>query len=261
MASRRTGLIPLDGGSREEVTVYVKGFLAPGEAADRYRGWHEGHLRLVASHRWSTCSHGWSWSSGRWLDVPVPVVSGTRMLTDLYRFSGRSRILALGTTAGWMLAEVGARFAVQYLAAERRALAESEALARALEELNRTHGRVRVVAHSLGCHAVVVAVASMPVESRPQEIHLCGPAIAEGRVEASLQRLARERTYLYHCASDLVLGLAFPVVAWDRALGSAGPRQRYTGLESVDVGSHFGFRVHGEYKNRFADFAVRGEAA
>jgi hypothetical protein len=261
MASRRTGLIPLDGGSREEVTVYVKGFLAPGEAADRYRGWHEGHLRLVASHRWSTRSHGWSWSSGRWLDVPVPVVSGTRMLTDLYRFSGRSRILALGTTAGWMLAEVGARFAVQYLAAERRALAESEALARALEELNRTHGRVRVVAHSLGCHAVVAAVASLPVQSRPQEIHLCGPAVAEGRVGASLQRLARERTYLYHCACDLVLGLAFPVVAWDRALGSAGPRQRYAGLESVDVGSHFGFRVHGEYKNRFADFAVRAEAA
>ena len=151
--------------------------------------------------------------------------------------------------------------AAQYLAAERRALAESRALACALEELGRTRGRVRVVAHSLGCHAVVAAVASLPVESRPQEIHLCGPAISEGRVEASLQGLARDRTYLYHCASDLVLGLAFPVVAWDRALGFAGPRQRYTGLESVDVGSHFGFRVHGEYKNRFADFAVRAEAA
>ena len=155
MAARRTGLIPLDDDSPEEVTVYVKGFLAPGEAADRYLAWQECHRQQVASHRWSMRSHGWSWSSGRWLDVPVPVVSGTRMLTDLYRFSGRSRVLALGSTAGWMLAEVGARFAVQYLAAGRRAPAGAGGLCRGCNRVgNRAHATFRDAVDTAVTHAV-----------------------------------------------------------------------------------------------------------
>ena len=260
MARNEARLIPLQDGQGSEATVYVKGFLGAGEEPQHFDRWFRGHRSLVDSHSWGATAHGWSWSAGNWASIPVPVASGAKLAVDVYRSLRYARLSALGVTAGLAVAEVGARFAGQYLAAERQATEQSEALAVQLCELARRHQRVRVVAHSLGCRQVVEAVASLAVEDRPSDIHLCAPAFVEEVVSDKLGSLAREKTYLYYAPGDLVLSVAFPLIAWDRPLGVAAPQGEYAGLTSIDVSPHFGFRVHGEYKNRFADFVGHPEA-
>ena len=261
MSSDEARLIPLESGESDEATVYVKGFLGAGEEPEHFDRWYRGHRALVDSHGWGVTAHGWSWSAGNWASIPVPVASGTKLAVDVYRSLRYARFGALGVTAGLMVVEVGARFAAQYIAAERQATEQADALAAHLRMLAHRHRRVRVVAHSLGCRQVVEAASSLAVGERPAEIHLCGPAFAEDAMAEKLSSLARETTYLYYAPADLVLGVPFPLIAWDRPLGVVAPQGEYAGLTAVDVSSHFGFRVHGEYKNRFADFGGRPEAA
>ena len=261
MTSEKGKLVPLASGADDEVTVYVKGFLAAREEAAHFGNWHETHRALVGSHGWGTAALGWTWAAGDWLAIPIPVASGAKLALDVYRSLRHARVAALATTAGFAVAEIGGRFLAQYLAAQRRAAEEADGLAEEFKELGNTYARVRVVAHSLGCRQVVEAAALLETEDRPSEIHLCAPAFVEDEVAPRLAGLARERTYLYYAPGDLVLGLAFPLVAGERALGVRAPRKDYAGLVALDVSEHFGFFVHGEYKNRFAEFAMRKEAA
>lgn len=249
-------LIPLGDAAGDEVTVYVKGFLASGEEPLHFDRWHRGHQRLVESQGWGEHAHGWAWDSGSWLSIPVPMASGTKLAWDVYRAARHARVAALGATAGMAVAEVAARFASQYWMASRRAAEDAEALARELRDLAERHTRVRVVAHSLGCRQVVAAAASLAPELRPAEVHLCGPALVEDDVADVLGSLARDRTYVYYAENDLVLRVAFPIVAFDRALGAGAPKGTYDRLQAIDVGHHFGFFVHAEYKNRFSEFAA-----
>ncbi len=254
-------LIPLAAADGDEVTVYVKGFLGSGEQPEHFGSWHRGHQILTESRGWGEVAHGWAWSSGSWSTIPVPVAGGAKLAVDVYRAVRYARVAALGATFGLAVAEIGARFVTQYLAAERRAAQDADALAAQLEILAERHARVRVVAHSLGCRQVVAASSLLSPEQRPAEIHLCAPALVEGEVGDDLADLAGDRTYLYYASNDLVLGLAFPILAWDRPLGVAPPEGDYPGLEAIDVSGHFGFRVHGEYKNRFADFVAGPQPA
>ena len=124
------------------------------------------------------------------------------------------------------------------LAAHLRALAERGA-------------KVRVVAHSLGCRQVIEAASCLPPELRPEEIHLCAPAVREDDVAEKLACLARGSTFLYYTEKDRVLDLGFTPLARGRALGFAGPREAYRRLTALDVSELFDFFVHGEYKLRF----------
>lgn len=255
MANDSSKLISLATSASDEVTVYVKGFLGSGEEPEHFESWHRGHQVLVESRGWGARAHGWAWSSGSWLTIPVPVASGAKLAVDVYRAVRYARVAALGATVGLAVAEIGGRFLAQYLAAERRAAEDAEALAVELERLAAEHRRVRVVAHSLGCRQVVEAAARLSPEQRPSEIHLCAPALVESDVGRLLPNLA-EHTFVYYSSNDLVLSLAFPIVAWERPLGVVPPQAEYASLTAVDVTEHFGFRVHGEYKNRFASFAA-----
>ncbi len=257
MATDTGKLIPLAAAEGDEVTIYVKGFLGSGEEPEHFDPWHRGHRALVDARGWGPVAHGWAWSSGSWLTIPVPVASGAKLAVDVYRAVRYARVAALGATVGLAVAEIGARFVTQYLAAERRAERDAHALAEQLEMLAGRHARIRVVAHSLGCRQVVAASSMLPPDQRPDEIHLCAPALIEEDVREQLTSLASSQTYLYYSSNDLVLGLAFPIVAWDRPLGVTPPEGEYAGLQAIDVSEHFGFRVHGEYKNRFADFVAR----
>ena len=129
-------------------------------------------------------------------------------------------------------------------------------LARKLGGLAARYDRVRVVAHSLGCRQIVEAASRLEPDRRPHEIHLCASACREKDVAAKLPYLAREQAYQYYTANDLVLATAFTVMAWGRALGATGLRHNYPGLTAIDVSDHFSFRVHGEYKHRFPEFAA-----
>ena len=71
---------------------------------------------------------------------------------------------------------------------------------------------MRVVAHSLGCRFVVEALRSMPKEMRPNEVHLCAPAITEEEELGNhLHHLSSDNdsAYLYHCDRDLILSKLF----------------------------------------------------
>ena len=111
---------------------------------------------------------------------------------------------------------------------------------------------MRVVGHSLGCRQVIEAAARLAPQHRPHEIHLCAPAVREDEVADKLAGLAREATTLYFTEKDRVLDLGFTPLARGRALGFAGPRDRYPGLTTIDASDAFDFWVHREYKNRFA---------
>jgi hypothetical protein len=152
---------------------------------------------------------------------------------------------------------MSAHFISQYWAATRSAIERAEDLAGHLQELSSRYDRIRVVAHSLGCLQVIEAVGHLPDDQRPEELHLCAAACRESDVAERLPDLARGHTWLYFTPRDLVLETAFRAMSRGRALGAVGPAVAYPGLTAVDVSNRFGFWVHHEYKNRFAQIAAR----
>lgn len=254
-------LIELDapGEGDRELTVYIKGFLARGEDPDRFRDWQASHRRLREERGWGPGATGIAWESGEIGGWPWPVLSAAKTVWDVTRAArraGRANPLgALGFMAAEHLVRMTARFVVQYRGATRAARQEAGPLAEALERLGRRHPDLRVVAHSLGCLLVLEALDRLDPSQRPAEVHLCAPACREEDVAGRLAHLGRRGATLYHARNDLVLETAFRVLSRGRALGAVGTARDYPGLAVVDVGHHFGFWVHHEYKRRFADFA------
>jgi hypothetical protein len=240
-----------------EVTLYIKGFLVRGEEPDDFDAWLASHRRLETSHGWGPRARGYCWPSGRLATVPVPIANTAKVAWDLYRRSGVLRLSNLAGNVGLAVAELALRLATQYLAVSRSVTQRADHLSQKLAGLTARYDRVRVVAHSLGCRQIIEAGSRLPPERRPHEIHLCATACREKDVAAKLPHLAREQTYQYYTANDLVLATAFTAMAWGRALGNAGPHHDYPGLTAIDVSDHFGFRIHGDYKHRFPDFAAR----
>lgn len=244
----------------DEVTIYVKGFLARGEDPDHFGAWLACHRDLHVRQGWGPRAQGYSWPSGRIESVPVPLVTTGAIAWNLIRMVrgvGRFNLFShVGWLAGEQAVQLVARFISQYIAAARSATERAAALAEELDALARRGARVRLVAHSLGCLQVIEAVARLDPSSRPFSIHLCAPACREDQVAGKLPSLAADRTHLYHTTGDLVLETAFRVMSWGRALGAVGPYADYVGVEAIEVGEHFDFWVHSEYKNRFPRFAA-----
>lgn len=239
-----------------EVTVYVKGFLGRGEEANHFERWLSCHGALEESHGWGAGALGLHWPSGQFWSRPVAAIAAAKSVVDLIRVVRNVRRAARLSHWGAMLGEeaafVAARFVHQYWGAARWATERADDHAAHLRELAGVHRRVRVVAHSLGCRHVIEAVAQLDAAHRPHEIHLCAPACREDDVADNLAGLARERSFLYFTRKDRLLDLAFTPLARGRALGFSGPGRDHAGLTPVDVGEHFDFWVHAEYKNRFA---------
>jgi len=242
------------GANNREVTIYVKGFLGRGEKPDHFDRWIVCHDTLVESHGWGATALGYHWQSGRLVPGPVAAMGSVKLAWDVVRVVRNLRRVArlgfLGMLVGEELALIGAHFVHQYVTASRSAREQAGDQAAHLRELAAEERRVRVVAHSLGCRHVIEAVSQLEAACRPHEIHLCAPACKENDVVEKLSALAQERTYLYYTNKDRVLELVFTPLARGRALGFTGPQRDYDRLVAVDVGEHFDFRVHGEYKNR-----------
>ncbi len=259
-------LVPLVGGMPgDEVTLYVKGFLARGESPERFDHWSAGHRSMVETHGWSPFALGYHWESGQLRKLALPVAGAAKVAWDVYRLVRHARRLSPLSAAGWFVAEQGAalcvRFVGQFIEARRYAIERADDLAACFESLASRHRHVRVVAHSLGCRQVIEAAALLPGDQRPHEIHLCAPACLEGEVRAKLPHLARMQSFLYFTHLDLVLEASFRVMSQGRAMGAAGLEGDYPGLRALDVSDQFDFWVHTEYKNRFRRFAERpGEA-
>jgi len=253
-------LIPLTETTQDdEVTIYIKGFLARGERPESFDHWMVGHRSLVETHDWSPFALGYHWESGQLRKLAVPVAGSAKALWDIYRMVRHTRRFAPLAAAGWFIAEQGAaitaRFIGQFIEASRQAATRAEDLADCLETLAQSHRRVRVVAHSLGCRQVIEAAALLPEDKRPHEIHLFAPACLEDEVSDKLHRLAREQSFMYFTRLDQVLEISFRAMSQGRAMGGAGLAGDYPGLLAYDVSGEFDFWVHTEYKNRFGRFA------
>jgi hypothetical protein len=244
----------------------VKGFLGRGEKPDHFERWLACHERLEQSHGWDSHAFGYHWPSGFGkVSAAVGALKGGIDLIRVLRNVRRAASLShLGFIAGEQLLTISALFVGQYLAASRNALELSDELAAQLRALAERGMTVRIVAHSLGCRQVIEAVSRLSPELRPEEIHLCAPAVREDDVAEKLASLARGSTFLYYTGKDRVLDLGFTPLARGRALGCAGPREAYPGLAAFDVSERFDFFVHGEYQLRFCQLvpeaARRGSA-
>jgi len=248
-----------------EVTVYVKGFLARGETPERFDHWLSSHEQLCESHGWSSYAVGYPWKSGTLQTFAFPAASVAKTAFDVYRFVRHARSFTPLSFAGWFLAEqvaaISVRFVKQFIEARTQASMRAEDLATQLESLAARHERVRVVAHSLGCRQAIEAAALLPPERRPHEIHLCAPACLEEEVADKLSWLAREATFVYFTDLDLVLDVSFRAISPGRAIGAVGLENCYAGLTAIDVSHAFEFWVHTEYKNRFGRIAHLSSAS
>lgn len=246
-------------GDSREVTVYVKGFLTRGEKADHFEHWLACHMALVKSHAWGAKALGYHGLSGNFskLALTVGAMKGAVDFVRVVRNVRRAVSLAnVGLIVGEQVLTICALFVHQYLAASRNAQDLAEQCASHLAALTESGARVRVVAHSLGCRQVIEAVSHLSPQLRPEEIHLCAPAVREQDVAAKLPLLAQRATYLYYTEKDRVLDLGFTPLARGRALGYTGPGESYAGLTALDVSEQFDYFVHGEYKTRFAQLVA-----
>lgn len=244
-----------------QATIYVKGFLFGGERPEAFDPWLESHRRL-APHGWDGAAAGWIWQSGGLTSLPVPVAAATRLVWDVYRSVRLARSVAILPHVGFALAEVAGRFLAQYAYAARVAAETAEGLANAIRELRRTGTDVRLVAHSLGCWPAIHAAHLLDPDERPREIHLLAPACVEDELGDRLDRLARQRTYVFFSPNDPVLALGFRAVALRSALGLVGPRRSYNGLVAVDASTQLGWlRSHGDYKHRLWELVAALESS
>jgi hypothetical protein len=240
--------------SEREVTLYVKGFLGRGEKPGHFDRWLACHRTLEESHGWGPHALGYHWPSGGFgkLTAAAGAAKGVIDLVRVLRNVRRAASLGhFGFIVGEQLLMISALFVRQYLAASRNARELADEQAAHLRTLAERGAKVRVVAHSLGCRQVIEAASCLPSELRPEEIHLCAPAVREDDVAEKLAALARGSTFLYYTEKDRVLDLGFTPLARGRALGFAGPREAYRRLTALDVSDQFDFFVHGEYKLRF----------
>lgn len=155
----------------------------------------------------------------------------------------------------------GGTLLYQYHYALNNAVELAHQLATKIRELQQSYDRVRIVAHSLGCKILIEAVKELPLHLRPDEIHLCAPAIAEAEHSQLLDHLAKVQTFVYYCERDWVLEPWFRIAHSIPAVGAVGLQRKYIGLTAVNVDKHFDTLVHFEYKRKFHEFAKDGYAS
>eukprot|EP01051_Picozoa_sp_SAG22_P000808 SAG22_NODE_26_length_29806_cov_19.885381_10_plen_377_part_00 len=227
--------VPGDGSERpREATVYVKGFMSSGETEDDFREWAASHGRLCRAHAWQPDgAYGYQWNShGQGYSpsfaFPVPAFSTAAAM-------GAMRLLALARPGPLIAAGLAAdvltnagRLAVQFHTASTDATRQAEVLAEVLHGLRKEHDTVRLVAHSLGCKKAVAACGLLHRSERPDELHLCAAALPPEELtrlarDPAAAGLARKAAHLYYADSDLVLALAFRVLAGGKsAVGCSG---------------------------------------
>lgn len=252
---------PALGNKHEEVTIYVKGFLARGESADDFNPWFGSHRVLTMSEekKWGPHVAAFRWQNGV-LPLPLPLVSGALMGYRLLRLgTGVIRLTPMGLLAGAGVdvALYTALLAAEFYKAEKSIAEQSVRLAETIANLHLKHKKVRIVGHSLGCRLVYHAAHLLPEDKKPHEIHFMAPAFTELEVGPNLDSLAQGNVSVYHNQDDYILSLLYTsVTGGSRAVGCSGLINPYTKAKAVDTTSHFSWLVHGEYRNEFHKFVL-----
>jgi len=243
----------------KEVTLYIKGFLSRAEEVDHFEHWLHSHNQLgKTNHAWGKRAHGYTWDAGSLNMLPLATIVNTAW--SIYK-KGRLAMIFTPQT----LAVIGAqelilsagRIYLQYQYAQENIEKLAPQLAEKLKHLREHYDFVRVVAHSMGCRLFLEALTHLPLEQRPNEVHLCAPAVCEDEVGYQLSNMANGKSYLYYCERDFLLKSIYPVFHKNKpAVGAIGLNKQYSGLDIVDVDSYFGNVVHFNYKRNFSNFAV-----
>jgi len=255
-------------GRGEPVTIYIKGFLTSNEDPRSFEQWHVSHQKLQKKYQWSNDVYGYYWQSGSLFSlessfgsIPVPMATLAAVSLRVFRYLWKgSRIVPSPAQIGFLVAqEVGVNMGVllyQYKSALAHIDEHAHVLARNLERLRSIYAYqpIRVVAHSLGCKLIMKAVQDMPENERPEEIYLCAPAINEQEYAHILPTAAQERLTIFFSREDAILAYLFPLVERCYAMGCVGSSLDHGDrVHAYNVESMFGYMVHGEYKNKFAD--------
>eukprot|EP01119_Soliformovum_irregulare_P001439 TRINITY_DN1113_c2_g1_i2.p2 TRINITY_DN1113_c2_g1~~TRINITY_DN1113_c2_g1_i2.p2 ORF type:complete len:199 (+),score=29.10 TRINITY_DN1113_c2_g1_i2:404-1000(+) len=167
--------------------------------------------------------------------------------------------LGLAFIGAQELALGAGRIYLQYRNATSQIEEQSPKLALALTELRNEYQNIRIVAHSMGCKLVLDTLKDVPAAMRPDELHLCGPALCEDDIKDILPH-ASPKTSVYYSERDFVLNCFYSAYHRDQeewAVGSVGLTRKYPNVKCVDVDEHFDNLVHFQYKRNFSKFATR----
>jgi len=157
--------------------------------------------------------------------------------------------------------DVGYNVATKYWQATQHAEKYSHLLASGLDDLyEKSHpsGKIRVIAHSLGCKLLLHAIRELPYTHRPHEVHLCGGALTEEEVGVFLPNLARVHTFIYYSTLDITLRVGFPTLNnGATAIGYAGVSAEFPNVTVLKVDPVFRneWLVHRHYPWVFHKFA------
>eukprot|EP01027_Heterolobosea_sp_BB2_P012492 GEZU01018098.1.p1 GENE.GEZU01018098.1~~GEZU01018098.1.p1 ORF type:complete len:243 (-),score=23.19 GEZU01018098.1:407-1042(-) len=208
---------------------------------------------------------GWMWPSGELkyplhkAQYPIPYATLAMVAAKLISTSIRSpnplKLLSPGFIAASAVQEltiVLGNLYWEYRKATISATERAEALAENLLRLRKENDYVRIVAHSLGCRHVIEAISLLDAKNgeRPNEVHLCAPAVSETSIASHLRELVNMdqggSATIYYSEKDLLLSYLFKLIALgkEEAIGSKGLIGAYKGVTSVQVCNHFDFWVH-----------------
>ncbi|KAG2379052.1 hypothetical protein C9374_007690 [Naegleria lovaniensis] len=204
--------------------------------------------------------------------TPVPVATLTFAGLNILNAARKSKYLfsaaSLTALPAMLLTDVALSLAMAYYEfqkANENAKEYAIELSKELHLLKTQYGKVRVVAHSLGCKHLIEALKLMPLEYRPDEVHLCAPAISEEDAQDILvQGVATKNTFHYYSPNDYLLSYIFPIVSTTghQALGvhSMKSLHLYANTHSLQVCEHFdGIWVHNMYGQNFYKFAIASQ--
>ncbi|KAI8065730.1 hypothetical protein BC940DRAFT_240795 [Gongronella butleri] len=119
------------------------------------------------------------------------------------------------------------RLAYQFHVATKESHERAETLAFRLLQLREKYDKIRLVGHSLGCRHIVEACSLLTLRDRPNEIHLCAPALVRNdilpMVAVGSGGIGQQNTMIYYSHKDVTLGVLFrALVAGDQAIGEIG---------------------------------------
>eukprot|EP01125_Pyxidicula_operculata_P011992 TRINITY_DN3933_c0_g1_i2.p1 TRINITY_DN3933_c0_g1~~TRINITY_DN3933_c0_g1_i2.p1 ORF type:complete len:238 (-),score=12.57 TRINITY_DN3933_c0_g1_i2:37-750(-) len=194
-------LIPRDkSNNNKDVTLYIKGFFARNKEPEHFEGWKHSHEKLVLRKSWGTCAYGWHWDSGTITDIPVPWTTLAGISWSSFKMTSRLFRLSPMGLASMAVIDVGFYLAMRYWQATQNAETFAAQLAKAIGELQQesSGGKLRLVAHSLGCKLLIHALTMLPQNLLPHEVYLCGPAIIESEVQELIAMLSKEQTFVYY---------------------------------------------------------------
>lgn len=240
-----------------EVTLYIKGFLSKGETPDDYHLWMYSHNRIAKKHYWDETAKGWSWNCGD-IEYPIPFITGTNLAYSLFSkakfIKGHPMFMA-----GGLFLDFGvflSKMIYQYYKVEKNTTILSYQLSAELERLSKKYGKVRVVAHSLGCKLLLNAIKDVPKEYRPNYVHLCAPALSEEIYGPILNEVSKNRTCIYYSPNDVILSVLLQILKGRNPIGSSGLSKHYPNVKAIDVTPYFKnfWVIHSNYNEQFHNF-------